>query len=119
MIARSRQGVRRAIESSYVLHAIRRVTGGSVLFHAIVAGACWLRRIRDRIVAGVKIESPIAEQRRTTERVETVASNSRVVATMASMLYAALLAFREAGVTTLLCGTVQPEALRVLAEVAS
>src|SRR5205814_2332045 len=44
MIARSRQRVRRAIESSYVLHAIRRVTGGSVLFHAIVAGACWLRR---------------------------------------------------------------------------
>ncbi len=30
-----------------------------------------------------------------------------------------LAAFREAGVTTLLCGTVQPEALRVLAEVAS
>jgi hypothetical protein len=50
-------------------------------------------------VAGVKIESPAVEQRRTTERLETVAAGSRVVALLTSTMDASTVAYRYAGLT--------------------
>jgi hypothetical protein len=103
MITRLRQAVRRAVrramESSLVIRGARRFTANSILFQAVVAAARWLRRTRDGIVTGMQIEPPGVEQRRTTERLKTVASTSRVVAIVSSILNAPLVASREAAVT--------------------
>jgi hypothetical protein len=95
----SRQPVRQTLDSSAVTRAVRRVTADSVLCQAVVGATRWLRQTRIRIVTGVKIEAPVAEQRRTTERLETVIASSRVIGRLASILDASAVAYRDAGLT--------------------
>ena len=98
----SRQAIRRTLDSSTAIRGVRLVTANSVLCQAVVAATRWLSQTRTRIVAGVKIESTVVEQRRTTERLESVAASSRVVALLTSTMDASAVAYRNAGLTKML-----------------
>ena len=103
-----RKFVGRAMSSSVLVRAGRRVAAGSALCAVVVAAARWQRRTEERIGVGLGGEWSREQERRTTEALVTLVAGSRavagsrVVAALSSLLAAPLAALPAAGSMRLL-----------------
>jgi hypothetical protein len=100
----------RAMDSSLVVRSIRRLAAGSVVCAAAIAitrwpeTTRWLRQTRQRIVVGLGGEWSEEEERRTVEQLDALASSSRLVAGLSSVVTAPLPAWRTSGLRRVLWG---------------
>ena len=92
----------RGIDSSIVARAVRRVAQGSAVCAAVLASCQWVRRSRERIVEGLGGGWSDAQEVRTAERLGGWAANSRLVATLWSLITAPSAAWRETRLRRLL-----------------
>lgn len=90
------------MRSSVVVRFLQRVAAGSAACAAVAAGRRGLRRARARIVEGLGGEWSRERELRTTERLEALFANSRVVAALLSLLGSPSAAPREAKAKRLL-----------------
>jgi len=94
--------IRRAVNSSIVVRAVRRVAQGSVVCVAVVASCRWVRRFREKIVVGLGGDWSDEHEVRTAEQLGALAADSRLVTTVRSSITAPSAAWREAGARRLL-----------------
>ncbi len=100
----------RAMDSSVVVRHIRRLAAGSVVCARVSAitrwpdVASWLRQTRQRIVVGLGGAWSAEEERRTVEQLDALASSSRLVAGLSSVVTAPLPAWRASGLRRVLQG---------------
>ena len=93
---------KRAIDSSAVVRLIRPAIAGSAVCAAAASALQWLRRTRERIVAGLEGGWSAQQAARTRRQLDAIASGSRVIGALASLLTAPSAALREAGAARLL-----------------
>ncbi len=102
MTGKAMDCARRAIDSSAVVRLIRPVIAGSAVCAAAASALRWLRRTRERIVVGLGGRWSSQQALRASQRLDAIASDSRVVGQFSSWLAAPSVAWREARVTRLL-----------------
>ena len=102
MTSRAVDCARRAIHSSAVMRLGRPVIAGSAVCAAAASALRWLRRTRERIVVGLGGRWSAQQALRTSQRLDAIASDSRVIGQFSSWLTAPSLAWREARLTGLL-----------------
>ena len=93
--------IRRAISSS-ALQALRPTIAGSVVYAGMTHVVRWLGRTRVRIFAGLGGRWSADQAACTGQQVDWLASDSRVIKGLSSVLTAPLTAWRESGVRRLL-----------------
>jgi hypothetical protein len=102
MTSKAMDCARRAVDSSALVHLIRPVIAGSAACAAAASALRRLRRTRERIVVGLGGRWSSQQALRASQRLDAIASDSRVVGQFSSWLAAPSVAWREARVTRLL-----------------
>jgi hypothetical protein len=92
---------RRALDTSVVIECMRPAIAGSAVCAGGAAAIRWLKAIGARIAAASSATRSAGESLDATRRLETMASESRVVAALSSVFAAPSIALREAGVVRL------------------
>ena len=102
MTSKAMDYVRRAIDSSAVVHLVRPAIAGSAVCASAASVGRWLQRTQQRIVVGLGGRWSARQGVRTNQQLDAMAADSRVIGALSSLLTAASVARREAGVTRLL-----------------
>lgn len=85
------------MNSSVLVRVGRSVAAGSAIYAAVAAVNRVLRRTRQRIVVVLGGEWSVEQQIRTTERLNALVADRRIVAVLSSLVTATLTAGRDAG----------------------
>jgi hypothetical protein len=98
MMNNARDHARRAVQSSALAPIIRSAIAESALCKAATAGIHWLRRTRKGSVAGLAGKWSGQQAIRTSQQLDDLAADSRVIVGLSSLLRAPSVAWREARV---------------------